>query len=119
MSRPFRILVLEDDPIVSMDMEAIVADAVDAVVDVTASLAEVERLIGEPVDLALLDVEVADGRSYGVAARLRARNTPVIFVTGSRPEDVPPALAGTPLIGKPYSACVIARVVRDTLGVEG
>lgn len=118
MSRRKTVLVLEDDPFISMDIEMIVTDVVPAVVKVSASVAEAERAIGEGVDLALLDIDVLDGKSFPIAALLLRRNTPIIFVSGSSPGDLPPPLQGAPFVAKPYAPPVMEAVIRSQLKLD-
>ena len=101
-----RVLIIEDEPIIAMDIEALVAEAgheVTAVVDThDAAVAAAERT---PPDLVLADIALADG-SNGVEAAhdiLSGMPTAVIFITayperlltGARPEP-------TFLISKPF-----------------
>ena len=53
-------------------------------------------------DAAFLDIDVLDGKTFEVAALLHERGTPFAFVSGSRPEDVPPPLRSVPFLPKPY-----------------
>ena len=101
-----RVLIIEDEPIIAMDIEALVAEAgheVTAVVDTRdAAVEAAERM---PPDLVLADIALADG-SNGVEAAhdiLAEMPTAVIFITayperlltGARPEP-------TFLISKPF-----------------
>ena len=106
------VLVLEDDPFISMDLEEIVSDVLTADVRVSASVAEARRVIEADVDLALLDIDVKDGKSFPIAAALLARMTPVIFVSGSKPVQVPPPLRSAPFVTKPYAQRDVEAVIR-------
>jgi DNA-binding response OmpR family regulator len=118
MSRMMNILVLEDDPFVSMDIEMIVADILPAVIRVSSSVAEASKALTTPLDLALLDIDVLDGKSFPLASRLRDLNTPIIFVSGSRPEELPPHLRDAPFVSKPYAPKAVEALIRDTLKIE-
>jgi DNA-binding response OmpR family regulator len=117
--QPVKILVVEDDPFVSMDIEAIVGDLMPAVVTVTPSVAAAEKVLEEPLDLALLDVDVLDGKSFPIAERLRQRATPFIFVSGSLPDDLPRGLRTAPFLAKPYQVSDVAAAIRASLGLDG
>lgn len=118
MSRMMNILVLEDDPFVSMDIEMIVLDILPAVIKVSASVADASEALAEPLDLALLDIDVLDGKSFPLATRLLNLNTPFIFVSASRPDEVPAQFRGAPFVSKPYTTHAVETVIRNTLGIE-
>lgn len=99
-----RVLVLEDTALVAMEMEAVLADAGYDVVGPAATVAEALLLIEEPgVDAAVLDVNLQGETSFPVAAALRGRGTPFIFVTGYSNRAVfPPELLDAPRLTKPF-----------------
>jgi DNA-binding response OmpR family regulator len=106
-----RILIVEDDPFIAMDIEAAVLDDLGdgTEVIVVDSLREAQSLAEDDVDCALLDVDVVGGKTFDVALKLRARGTPFAFVSGSLPSDLPQELAGTVFVRKPFHS-------RDILG---
>lgn len=106
-----RVLILEDEPLVSMNLEGIVEAAVESVVVVKASVAEGEKAIGQPFDFALLDVDLTNGATYGIARTLMDRRIPFSFVSGSPKTDLPAELRSAPFIEKPYRADEIVRAV--------
>jgi len=124
-----RILVVEDEALLAMHLEDLVAtlghEACGAASDAAGALALAER---ERPDLALMDLALAggdDGRE--VARELRARyGVPSVFVTGN-PDllETPEGRAAAPLsvVGKPFRdediAQALMRAVRATLGVTG
>jgi DNA-binding response OmpR family regulator len=65
--------------------------------------------------MAILDIDVVDGKTYELARRLRRRRTPFIFVSASRREEVPAELRAAPFIAKPYDPAAIVREVRRAL----
>ena len=102
-----RILIIEDEAIIALDLQSIVADMGHAIIGVARTAEGAVRLAGaERPDLILADIQLADNSSGIDAVRdiLAAHGTlPVIFITafperlltGERPE---PAF----LISKPY-----------------
>ncbi len=102
-----RILVIEDEAIIAMDLQSIVSDMGHAITGVARTRDDAVRLAQqEKPDLVLADIQLADNSSGIDAVRdiLEAHgNLPVIFITafperlltGERPE---PAF----LISKPY-----------------
>lgn len=83
-----RILIVEDEALVAMELEGMLAlaghEAVAQADDLPSALAAAEA---EKPDLALVDVQLAHGANgIDVAAALKARGVPVIFATGNCPE---------------------------------
>jgi DNA-binding response OmpR family regulator len=68
--------------------------------------------MAEPLDFAFLDIEVTDGQTFEIALELRRNEVPFVFVSGARPEALPPDLRGAPFIPKPFERHLIARVLR-------
>ena len=104
---PVRILILEDDPLIALELAAIVEAQGHEVLGSFASVAAAAQHLDEPVDFALLDIDVADGKSFGLAAALRRRDIPFAFVSGSRGSEIPAYLADALLIPKPYRRAAI------------
>lgn len=104
-----RVLILEDDPIIALDLCAIVEAEGHEVVSVCESLAEARTHLSEPFDFALLDVDLADGKSFDVASVLADRSIPFAFVSASERSDLPLHLRGASFIAKPYEEAAILR----------
>lgn len=98
-----RILILEDDPIIAIDIDDILTEAVDAecvvAPTVSAALASVEA----GVDFALLDINIGHDRNtcFPVAAMLVAKDIPFCFVSCSR-KSLPGNFNRVPFIAKPF-----------------
>jgi len=107
-----RVLIVEDDPIVAFDLEAIITDLEDAEVAVCRSVDEARAALAAPVDFAVLDIDVVDGKSYPIAEALLARSTPIVFVSGARRDEVPPELRDILFIAKPYDPRHVERAFR-------
>lgn len=118
VARPFRILVVEDEVITAMDLEAQLLRLGHEVVELADSAPEAVRAarVHKP-DLVLMDIRLADGTSGIDAARqihdqLGIRS---IFVTAhSDPGLRRLALEANPLdfVIKPYSAPQIAAALK-------
>src|SRR3712207_1552065 len=79
-----RILILEDDPFIALDLQCIV-EGEGHTASVCGAVAEARRLaegLARDLDFALLDVDVTDGKSYGFACWLAERGVPFAFVSG-------------------------------------
>ncbi len=104
-----RVLILEDDPLIAMDLQAIVEGEGHEVVGAFASLAEAREHLGDRFDFALLDIDVTDGKSFELAAALSDRRIPFAFVSGSNRSELPAYLADALLIPKPYRHAAIVQ----------
>ncbi len=103
--RDARILVLEDDALISIDAEDMLLTLGARAVLVAHTVADAEALIGcEPVDGAMLDIRIGNGRSDALAASLLERGVPFIFTSGySTANDLPPGVEVVPIVSKPYA----------------
>ncbi|ALN73868.1 MULTISPECIES: response regulator [unclassified Aureimonas] len=105
-----RVLIVEDEPLIAMDLEDLVLEASNAdcvwARDVAGGLMQVAR----GVDFALLDFDLGGQTSLPVALRLQAQSIPFCFVSGSL-SDVPLSLRAVPSIAKPFRPADIRRLL--------
>ena len=111
-----RVLVVEDDPIVAMAIEAALLDAGAAEVIVCASIASTMEALEQGQAAAIvLDVHLSD-RSDGWALAelvdlLGPKPPYIVFATGA-PQDIPPEVAEMgPVFEKPYDPAQLAEVL--------
>lgn len=102
-----RILIVEDDPFIALDLQTIVEGEGHEVVAVIDSLAEARKHPCETFDFALLDIDLADGKSFGLASALDARRIPFAFVSASRRSELPANLRHSRFIPKPFAEAAI------------
>ncbi|MBQ1499250.1 MAG: response regulator [Sphingomonas sp.] len=97
-----RLLVVEDEPLVAFDTEHFLTGEGFAVAATVDTVAEALRVIAADagLDLVLADVSLADGSGVEVARAAQGRGLPVLFVTGSFPEEARALAAGC--LAKPY-----------------
>ena len=102
---PKRVLLVEDEPVVAMDLEMILRGAGYVVVGPATRLAETMRMAEQEIlDGGVLDINLDGERVFGVAEVLARRNVPFVFVTGYDRNILPDGLARRPLVRKPYAA---------------
>jgi DNA-directed RNA polymerase specialized sigma24 family protein len=117
-----RILIIEDEAVIAMDLSDLVTDAGHDVCAVATTASDAVRAAKrERPDLVLADIQLADGSSGIDAVRdiLAGFEVPVIFITafpdrlltGERPEP-------TFLITKPYSPDMVRAAVSQALFFE-
>ena len=103
---PADVLVVEDDPIISLGIEDMILGFGVESVRTAASVARALAMIADRApEFALLDVGLVREKSFAVAERLQALKIPFIFVTGYGAEvRLPAAFADTPRLAKPCSS---------------
>jgi DNA-binding response OmpR family regulator len=80
-----RVLIVEDEILIAMDIADIVRDAGGEVIGPAMSAEEALKLIEQQdVTVALLDVQLNPGDSLPVARRLEAAGIPFVFHTGNQ-----------------------------------
>lgn len=90
-----RILIVEDEMLVAMELEAILEDLGHEPVGIAPDLATAHDYFDAPLDLALVDLNLRDGLTGPqVAERLSARGVPVVFITAN-PRQLGNGIAGT------------------------
>jgi len=108
------ILMLEDEPLILMDLEFAAEDAGARALCASSVVEALSILQAEPVDSAILDVTLKDGETcVPVARALDERGIPYLLHSGDldRHDETVRAL-GAELVAKPASAAgVIARAL--------
>lgn len=111
-----RILVVEDEAIVAMLLEDMLGDLGCVVAGPAMSVKQGLALADDPLDAAILDVNVAGERVYPIAERLAARSVPVIFATGYGEGGLTEPWRGRTTVQKPYTEGDILRALKAVLG---
>lgn len=112
-----RVLIVEDDPFIAMDIESAVADELGdgAELIVVESLAEAQRVAASRISCALLDIDVVGGKTFDIATSFLRNGTPFAFVSGSAPSDVPKLLREARFLRKPFSTSEVTAFVVGAL----
>lgn len=78
-----QVLVVEDEPIVAMDLAETMSEGGADIVGPCSTVREARQLIrDQAIDVAILDVNLKDGDLTPVLEALRARDVPVLVYTG-------------------------------------
>jgi PAS domain S-box-containing protein len=111
-----RILVVEDEPLLSMDMEASLMEAGCEVRGPAGTVGMAKKLIAsQDCDAALLDANLAGESVDELAAVLTQRNIPFAFVTGYGRDALPQGFQAALLLCKPFSKHQLRSVVQALL----
>jgi CheY-like chemotaxis protein len=99
-----RVLVVEDDFLNALAMKHTLVEGGAVVVGPVASESEAFALVdSEPLDGALLDINLGHGTTFALATALLERGVPFAFVTGHASKPVPDHLQQCPRLIKPVS----------------
>ncbi|MFZ5668695.1 MAG: response regulator [Pseudomonadota bacterium] len=122
-SEPFaglKVLVVEDEMLVSMIVEDMLADFGCAVVGPAPSVQEAAGLAaGAEIDAAILDVNLAGQAVFPVADALKARSIPYAFASGYGDAGVPDAHRAAPVLQKPFRQMDLQRALGQLVGNRG
>jgi len=111
-----RILVVEDEMLIGMLLEDMLADLGHEVAAVIPRLKDALAAVGrETFDLAILDVHLHGESAFPVADALVAKNIPFVFATGYGERGLPETYRGRPVLQKPFAKDDLERVLK-TLG---
>jgi DNA-binding NtrC family response regulator len=110
------ILLIEDEPVLAMDVEACLTAAGYRVVGPAANTADAFRLIADQqLDLVILDLNLGTEMAYAVPDFLADREIPFIILTGHSSTMVAERHRKRPFLQKPYMAANLLRSIRETL----
>ncbi|MDO8878093.1 MAG: response regulator [Pseudolabrys sp.] len=102
---PARILVVEDEYLIRMLLEDMLADLGHTVAAAVGTIAEAEQLAATgDFDCAVLDVNLDGLEIFPVADILMKRGKPFVFVTGYGEGSLPEAYRDRPALQKPFQA---------------
>jgi light-regulated signal transduction histidine kinase (bacteriophytochrome)/CheY-like chemotaxis protein len=115
LPRDLRIMLLEDQMLIAMDVEAMLAERGFTNLLTVNSAADAKRLVTASAPaIAILDVNLGEGTSIPVARDLRERDIPFVFATGYGEGGMIPAeFDDAPVVRKPYDFdTLVAALVR-------
>ena len=107
MSKPLegrRVALVEDEPLILMDLEASLEDAGVDIAGSASNLASAKELLAQvECDAALLDTNLSGERVDELATLLTRRNIPFAFISGYGREGLPEGFREGLLLSKPFS----------------
>ncbi len=105
MTEPLKVLIVEDEALLAMELESLVEDAGHSVVGWAMSSDEAKTLVDtSDADIAFVDIHLADGPTgVDIAEHIRRSGPVVVFMTAN-PKRIPENFAGAVgVISKPYT----------------
>lgn len=110
---PARILVVEDESMIAMLLEDLLADLGYTVVSIAATIdAALAALEENRIDLAMVDVNLGGVMSFPVADALKRRGIPFLFTTGYGQTGLSEPYAAEPVLQKPFRSIELKEALR-------
>jgi CheY-like chemotaxis protein len=108
-----RVLVVEDEMLVLMNIEDMLADLGCEHVSAAANINQALALIhSQAFDVAMVDVNLDGSNSYPVADALVAHGVPFTFSTGYSGQSIEDAYRDRPVLRKPYRNAELVEALR-------
>ena len=112
-----KILVLEDEFLIAMDVEQLCRDHGAEEVTISRTLAGLELAAMPAFDAAIIDVMLSGVPTFGFATHLQERGVPFVFASGYADQgELSKKFPGTRLIGKPYSGDDLVNAIAAACG---
>ena len=110
--------MVEDVAVLSMLAVAILQSFGCEIVGRAATVAKAIDIVDRTaIDVALLDISLREGTSFGVADALVRKGVPYIFVTAHGRDQLSGDHGDAPLVQKPYEPDGLRSAILDVLGL--
>ena len=115
-----RVLVVEDEGLVAMLLEDMLAELGHEVVATVSRVDRAAQTIADTAfDFAVLDVNINGESTYPLADQLKRRGIPFIFATGYGRSGLHETWRSAPVLQKPFQARDLDRLMREVLTRPG
>ena len=115
-SAPSRVLILEDEPLIAMELqETLEGFGYEVLGPVPSCEAALELIWSNDVDAAILDLIIGEGTCEVVANELNLSGIPWAFASGFDSHELHDRFPGVPVIEKPSRNEKVASVLRSLL----
>jgi len=112
-------MVVEDEYFIADDLRRALAEAgAEVVGPVPTAEAALDLLDNQPVECAVLDVNLRGKMAFPLADELRTRQVPFVFATGYDPSVVPSQYRDIPRWQKPFELDELVRALPDLIRKE-
>lgn len=109
-----RVLIAEDEALVAMALADSLTELGYSVVGpFSRTAAAILAIADRNVDAAILDISLSGEMVYPLAAVLKERGVPFVFITGYGVESVDPRFRDVPLVQKPIGRHTLPRIFRS------
>jgi DNA-binding response OmpR family regulator len=112
-----RVLLVEDEVLISMMLEDKLRDLGHCVTGVATTVRSGLHMLSEAVpELAVVEFKLADGECHDLLRELRLRRIPVVLVTAARIDRTDPRFADMEVLAKPVDLAHLAFVLAQLQG---
>jgi DNA-binding response OmpR family regulator len=112
-----RVLIVEDEALVTMFLEDVLAEIGCKVAGLASRFQDaMEKARSVPFDVAILDVNLHGERTFPIAESLMERGTPFVFATGYGGASIPARMKGVPVLPKPFRRFELERALHAAMG---
>lgn len=116
MRRPKSVLVVEDEVLIAMDIQAELEDAGWTVIGPAGTVAQAMKLLeGHTPSVAVLDINLGGSPSFPIADALEARSIPFVFLSGNALTGEGERFSHRRLFSKPVQYSVLLNGLEDCL----
>jgi DNA-binding response OmpR family regulator len=116
-----RILVVEDEFLIALDIETII-ESVGAEVKTANRVDQALVLIkdGASFDAAVLDLKLDRETSVAIAEQLQVQNVPFVFLTGAAGDaSIAAQFKNAPVVGKPFDSDALFSALKQVMSRNG
>ena len=118
MPDPKRILIVEDEALILLDLENALSELGHSVVSADSASGGEALLMTDQIDMAIIDFHLKDGTSAGLARQLGDRGIPFVLCTGTaRSDELLEVPQRTVFLEKPYTSDGLRKAVEQGLAV--
>ena len=111
-----RILIVDDEPMIAIDLESVLLEAGFEIAGVTGNLEKALSMIQSGIcDAAVLDANLDGVSAAPVAAALKARGLPFLVLSGYAADQQPEALRAGPCLQKPADPVQLIKLLNHIL----
>lgn len=115
-----RILVIEDEFLIALDIECTLLRAGAAYVALAGGVEEALAQIADgPWDAAVTDVNLQGDNIDAIVEALRARRIPFLLLTGYGRDALPGCVARAPMLAKPFDPQALVAGIGEVCGRSG
>ncbi len=117
MTGRLKVLVVEDDTLIAMELEERLGEMGYLVLGPAATVEDAQQLIAaNRPDAALLDANLAGVSSVPLGVKLVSLGVPFAFCTGyDQIKNAPPEVAKAPILTKPISDAELSEALKNLL----
>jgi DNA-binding response OmpR family regulator len=107
-----RVLIVDDEPLIAMDLEAMLIGAGHAVVGIAATIPVAISMVAERgCNMVLLDANLDGHSAEPIAQELLIRGIPFIVLSGLNAEELAEAMTKGQFVSKPYRPDALLDVI--------